>query len=69
MSHSKPMHSFGSDLDDALEELYADFDKKYNIPSTAHPISSQQSKRQKPSAKSTHTAMIIKICIAVLPVN
>jgi len=50
MSHSKPMHSFGSDLDDALEELYADFDKKYNIPSTANPISSQQSKRQKPSA-------------------
>ena len=50
MSHSKPMQSFGSDLDYALEELYADFDKKYNIPSTANPISSQQSKRQKPSA-------------------
>lgn len=38
MSWSKPIASNYSDVDEAIEELMAEMDRKYNIPSAANPI-------------------------------
>ena len=65
MSLSKFKPVLPTEMDEALEELYAEFDRTFGIPSSANPISSTSVNNKRSSDLFGKCSIVVKICIAM----